>query len=36
MGTIPHEVLNITTDYINKLKEQMPVEKAILFGSYHV
>ena len=34
MGTIPQEVLKITTDYINKLKEQIPVEKAILFGSY--
>ena len=34
MGTIPQEVLNITTDYINKLKQQIPVEKAILFGSY--
>lgn len=34
MGTIPQEVLIITTDYINKLKQQIPVEKVVLFGSY--
>ena len=34
MGTVPQEVLNITTDYINKLRQQISVEKAILFGSY--
>lgn len=34
MGTIPQEVFNITTDYINKLKQQIPVEKVVLFGSY--
>lgn len=34
MGTIPQEVLNITTKYINKLNQQILVEKAILFGSY--
>ena len=34
MGTIPQEVLNIITDYINKLKQQIPVEKVVLFGSY--
>ncbi|MHB1485777.1 MAG: nucleotidyltransferase domain-containing protein [Saccharofermentanales bacterium] len=34
MGKIPQEVLDITYDYINKLKEKIPVEKAILFGSY--
>ncbi len=34
MGTIPQEVLSVTTDYINKLKQQIPVEKVVLFGSY--
>jgi len=34
MGTIPQEVLNVTTDYINKLRKQIPVEKVVLFGSY--
>ena len=34
MGAIPKEVLFLTTDYINKLKMQIPVEKAFLFGSY--
>lgn len=34
MGTIPQEVLNVTTDYINKLRQQIPVEKVVLFGSY--
>jgi len=34
MGAIPQEVLNITTEYINKFNQQIPVEKAILFGSY--
>lgn len=34
MGTIPQEVLSVTTDYINKLKRQIPVEKVVLFGSY--
>ena len=34
MGTVPQEVLNITTEYIKKLKQQIPVEKAIIFGSY--
>ena len=34
MGTIPQEVLSVTTDYINKLKKQIPIEKVILFGSY--
>ncbi|HEY5583872.1 MAG TPA: nucleotidyltransferase domain-containing protein [Ruminiclostridium sp.] len=34
MGTIPQEVLRVTTDYINKLKKQIPIEKVILFGSY--
>lgn len=34
MGTIPQEVLNITAEYIYKLNQQIPVEKAILFGSY--
>jgi predicted nucleotidyltransferase len=34
MGAIPQEVLNKVTDYINKLKQQIPIEKAILFGSY--
>jgi len=34
MGTIPQEVLSLTTDYVNKLKQQIPVEKVVLFGSY--
>ena len=34
MVKVPQEVLSITTDYINKLKQQIPVEKAVLFGSY--
>ncbi|MHB1275865.1 MAG: nucleotidyltransferase family protein [Candidatus Humimicrobiaceae bacterium] len=34
MGKIPQEVLSVTTDYINKLKRQIPVEKVVLFGSY--
>jgi len=34
MGKIPQEVLSVTTDYINKLKQQIPVEKVVLFGSY--
>jgi predicted nucleotidyltransferase len=34
MGTVPQEVLNITMDYIKKLKQRIPVEKVILFGSY--
>ncbi len=34
MGTIPQEVLSVTTDYINKLKKLILVEKVILFGSY--
>lgn len=34
MGTIPQEVLNVATDYISKLKKQIPIEKVILFGSY--
>lgn len=34
MGAIPQEVLGVTTDYINKLKRQIPVEKVVLFGSY--
>jgi len=34
MGAIPQEVLKITTEYINKLNQQIPIEKAILFGSY--
>ena len=34
MGKVPQEILNITTDYIYKLRQQIPVEKAILFGSY--
>jgi len=35
MGAIPQEVLGVTTDYINKLKRQIPVEKVVLFGSYY-
>ena len=27
MGAIPQEVLNITTEYINKLNLQIPVEQ---------
>lgn len=34
MGTIPQEVLSVTTEYVSKLKKQIPVEKVILFGSY--
>ena len=34
MGTIPQKVLSVTMDYINKLKQQIPVEKVVLFGSY--
>ena len=34
MGAVPQEVLNVMTDYINKLKKKIPVEKVILFGSY--
>lgn len=34
MVAIPQEVLRITTEYINKLKQYIPVEKVILFGSY--
>jgi uncharacterized protein len=34
MGTIPQEVLSVATDYINKLKKQIPIEKVILFGSF--
>jgi len=34
MGTVPQEVLSVTTDYVNKLRKQIPVEKVVLFGSY--
>lgn len=34
MGTIPEEVLSVIIDYINKLKQSIPVEKVVLFGSY--
>lgn len=34
MGSIPQEILSLTTDYINKLKQKIPVEKVVLFGSY--
>ncbi|MHB1336985.1 MAG: nucleotidyltransferase family protein [Candidatus Humimicrobiaceae bacterium] len=34
MGKIPQEVLSVAMDYINKLKQQIPVEKVVLFGSY--
>jgi len=34
MGTIPQKILIVMTDYINKLKQQIPVEKVLLFGSY--
>lgn len=34
MGTIPQEVLSVTTEYISKLKQQIPIEKVVLFGSY--
>lgn len=34
MGSIPQEVLSLTTDYVNKLKQKIPVEKVVLFGSY--
>lgn len=34
MGTIPQEVLSVTTDYVSKLKKQIPIEKVVLFGSY--
>ena len=34
MGPIPQEILSLTADYINKLKQKIPVEKVVLFGSY--
>ncbi|HOD93104.1 MAG TPA: nucleotidyltransferase domain-containing protein [Clostridia bacterium] len=34
MVKIPQNILEITSDYINKLRNQIPVEKAIMFGSY--
>ncbi len=34
MGKVPREVLSVTTDYINKLKQQIHIEKVVLFGSY--
>jgi len=34
MGTIPQEILRVTSEYIGKVKKQIPVEKVILFGSY--
>lgn len=34
MVKIPESVYITTCDYIKKLKKQIPVEKAFLFGSY--
>ena len=34
MVEIPQNILEITNEYINKVRAQIPVEKAILFGSY--
>ena len=34
MATIPEQIQEIIKDYINKIRNQIPVEKAFLFGSY--
>jgi uncharacterized protein len=34
MDTIPKEVLDLTINYINKLKTKIPVERVVIFGSY--
>jgi predicted nucleotidyltransferase len=34
MGTIPKPIQEIIEDYVRKIGSQIPVEKAILFGSY--
>ena len=34
MAAIPEQIQEIITDYINKIRTQIPVEKAFLFGSY--
>ncbi len=34
MVKVPDEIIKISTDYINRIKIMIPVEKAFLFGSY--
>jgi len=34
MAAIPEQIQEIIKDYINKIRNQIPVEKAFLFGSY--
>jgi uncharacterized protein len=34
LGAVHQEVLEVMNNYVNRLKQQIPVEKAILFGSY--
>lgn len=34
MGTIPKSIQEIIDDYVRKIGDQIPIEKAILFGSY--
>jgi len=34
MAAIPEPIQEIIKDYINKIRKQIPVEKAFLFGSY--
>lgn len=34
MATIPESIQRIVEDYVRKISKQIPVKKAILFGSY--
>jgi predicted nucleotidyltransferase len=34
MGTIPKSILEIVDDYVKKISKQIPVKKALLFGSF--
>lgn len=34
MAQVPKDIKQIVKDYINKLKKEIPIEKAVLFGSY--
>jgi hypothetical protein len=34
MAQIPENIMNISQQFVNKIKKEIPVSKAVLFGSY--
>ena len=34
MAQIPENIMNISKQFVNKIKKEIPVSKAVLFGSY--